>query len=314
MQLPKTHGKVLILLLFTLLLVISTAMAVSRARKRQVTNEKPKGSTMVEFQTKDFHERGIYLVGPSNPLFAKMATQLTKNNEVFSVNHLPPYSVFLKNTNNRSVVGYRIVWDCVDKQGDSAHKDASNIVSYIFLHGRESERNRVMAGEGRIIGPNSTWFISSDGTAMRLEGVTEGQVSESIFASQLKEISNEFSKVTISLDGLFLDDGTFFGADTTAFFDEVKSQMDARYEILNEVENSRKSGTKIEEILRKLEEMAKNPTPQLGVSPSRSEYMDCFRVLFAKDVLGMKAIFGTEKAMEDVHQQLSEPWVNLRRL
>lgn len=116
-------------------------------------------------------------------------------------------------------------------------------------------------------------------------------------------MSKEFSKVTISLDGLFFDDGTFLGADTIGFFNEVKSQMDARYEIISEVENGVKSGANVDGILRKLEQIASQPMPDLGESPSRSEYMNSFRILIAKDILGMKAVFGTKKAIEDVHQQ-----------
>jgi hypothetical protein len=257
------------------------------------------GTLKVGFHTKDFPERGRSLIGPSSPSFAKMAAALTKSKENLSVNDLPPYSVFLKNTGSHSVVGYSITWECVDKKGETAHKEVSNIISYLFLHGDESDRSKAMAGAAGVIGPNSTWFISLDLPARRVEGISEGQIEESIFVSQAQEMAKEFSKVTISLDGLFFDDGTFLGADTTGFFNEVKSQMDARYEVLSEVESGLRSGANVEEILRKLEQIASQPMPELGGSPSRIEYMNAFRVLFAKDVLGMKNVYGTEKAIED---------------
>jgi hypothetical protein len=269
---------------------------------------------MVDFPTRDFPEHGIHLIGPSNPSFAKLAARLVKSKEGTTAADLPPYSVFLNNTSGRSIVAYSIIWECVDKKGSTVDKSLSNIIFYVFLHGDEAERNKVMAGAEGIIGPNSTWFISLDLPARRVEGISEGQIEESIFVSQAQEISREFSKVTISLDGLFFDDGTFLGADTTGFFTEVKSQMDAQYEVLSEVESGLRSGAKVEEILRKLEQIAGPPMPELGVSPSRTEYMNFFRILFAKNVLGMKNVFGTDKAIEDVHQQLSKPWVHLRRL
>jgi hypothetical protein len=122
------------------------------------------------------------------------------------------------------------------------------------------------------------------------------------------------SKVTISVDGVFFDDGTFLGADTTAFFNEVKTQMDARYEILSKVESDLRSGVNVQEIIRKLEQIVSQPMPELPESPSRAEYLNSFRIIFAKDILGMKSVYGVKKAMEDVHQQLSKPWVPLRRL
>jgi len=202
----------------------------------------------------------------------------------------------------------------VDKQGATSRKEVSNIISYLFLHGDESERHKVMAGEARVVGPNSTWFISLYGPARRVEGIGDGQVKESMFVSPAQEGLKEFSKVTISVDGLFFDDGTFLGADTTGFFNDVKSQMDAQYEVLSEVESGLRSGVKVEEILRKLEQIVSQPIPELSESPSRIEYMNSYRIIFAKNILGMKNVFGTEKAIEDVHQQLSKPWVHLRRL
>lgn len=301
----------LILLALVLVIVLATSVALV-VNKKESVNQKTDTASVI-FNVKDFPEHGIYLIGPSSPSFAQMAAQLIKGNE-YSVTDFPPYSVFLRNTSSHSVVGYRLTWECVDNKGDAAHKDVSNIISYIFLHGDESERNKTMAGEAGVIGPNSTWFISLDHLARRVEGIGEVQTDESIFVSQLQEISRDFSKVTISVDGLFFDDGAFLGADTTNFFDEVQSQMDARYEVLNEVERGLQSGAKFEDIQRKLEQMASQPSSELGTSPSRIEYMNCFRVLFAKDVLGMKAIYGAEKAIEDVHQQLSKPWVPLRKL
>lgn len=300
-----------ILLAAVLLIGLVASVGLVINKKELITHRTE--SALVRFNVKDFPEHGIYLIGPSSPSFAQMAAQLIKGNE-YSVTDFPPYSVFLRNTSSHSVVGYRLTWECVDKKGDAAHNDVSNIISYLFLHGDQSERNKTMAGEAGVIGPNSTWFISLDHPARRVEGIGEGQIDESIFVSQVQEISRDFSKVTISVDGLFFDDGTFLGADTTKFFDEVQSQMDARYEVLNEVESGLRSGANFEEIQRKLEQMASQPKPQLGTSPSRIEYMNCFRVLFAKDVLGMKALYGTEKAIEDVHQQLSKPWVHLRKL
>jgi hypothetical protein len=268
-------------------------------------NEKP---LIADFQTKDFPEHGVHLIGPSNPSFAKLV-QLTKSNED-SVTDVPP--IFLQNTSKHSVVGYRITWECVDKAGVADVRDVSNIISYVFLHGDESERIQAMSCDAKVMEPNSTWFISLEHPTERVEQIGTGQ--ESTHGSYTPKISNECSRVTISVDGVFFDDGTFLGPDTTAFFNEVKAQMDARHEILSKVQSDLKSGVRVEEILRKLEQIAGQPMPELPEIPSRAEYLNAFRIIFAKDILGMNKVFGVEKAMEDVHQQLSKPWVQLRKL
>jgi len=133
------------------------------------------------------------------------------------------------------------------------------------------------------------------------------------------QISNQCSKLTISVDGVFFDDGTFVGPDTMGLFNEEESELDARYEILSKVESDLKSGVRVEDIFKKLEQIAGQSMPgqsmpELSESPSRAEYLNFFRRMFAKNILGMKHLYGTERAIEDVHQQLSKPWVKLRKL
>jgi hypothetical protein len=267
----------------------------------------------VKFHTVDFRNYGIYLIDPSNPSFATRIAQLLKGREQ-TLSDFPVQSIFLENRSSRSIVGYRITWEGIDRRGDPDATDVSNIILYVLFHGDESERQKAMAGEGRIIRPNSIWFIPVDGIAEPVEDTRVAGIDDSKYRSLLQKMSDQFSGVTISLDGLFFDDGTFLGVDKTGFFNEVKSQLDARYEILNGVEQSLKSGAKAEDVLKNLEKLASQPMPQLGERPTRGQYIHSFRVLFAKDVLGMKALYGTEKAIQDVHTQLAKPWVQLRKL
>jgi hypothetical protein len=275
--------------------------------KAEGRNEK---ALMADFQTKDFPKVGVHLIGPWAPSFAKLA-QLVKSDEI-SGTALPP--VFLQNTSKHSVVGYRITWTCVDKARIADVRDKSNVMSYVFLHADESERIQAMAVDANVMEPNSTWFISLDGPTKRVQDAGAGQTEKWMPGSELERVSTHCVKLTISLDGLFFDDGTFLGPDTRGFFNEVESQMDARHEILSNVENDLKSGVRVEDIFRKLEQIAGQPEPELPELPSRGQYLNLFRRMFAKDILGMKNVYGTEKAIEDVHQQLSRPWVKLRKL
>jgi len=171
-----------------------------------------------------------------------------------------------------------------------------------------------MARDAGVMEPNSTWFISLDRPTQRVRDVGAEQTERWVPGSQFQRISRAFPRITISLDGVFLDDGTFLGPDTTEFFNEVKTQMETRHEILSKVESDLKSGVPAEDIFRKLERIAGQPMPELPELPSRAEHLSFFRRIFAKDILGMKNVFGAEKAFADVHQQLSKPWVKLRKL
>jgi hypothetical protein len=266
-------------------------------------------TNMAAIQTKDFPEQGVHLIGPSSPSFAKLA-QLVTSDEL-SGTAVPP--VFLQNTSKHSIVGYRITWACIDRAGITDVRSKSNIISYVFLHGDESERIQAMAGDRGVMEPNSNWFISLDGPTRRVEDTGAGQAWMPGSYTTPK-ISEKYPKITISVDGVFFDDGTFVGPDTTGFFNEAEYEIDARYEILNQVESDLKSGVRVEDVFKKLEQIAGQSVPELAESPSRAEYLNFFRGMFAKNILGMKHLYGTERAIEDVHQQLSKPWVKLRKL
>ena len=297
-------------LAFGLILLLQRPTAGGHKPIKRAEDPNRRGTLTADFQTKDFPEHGVRLIGPSSPEFAQLA-QLIKSNEDSGTDVVP---VFLKNTSKHSVVGYRITWECVDKAGIADVRDKSDIISYVFLHGDESDRVQAMACDAGVMEPNSTWFISLDRPTQRVQDVGAGQTERWIPGPELQRISKQCSKVMISLDGFFFDDGTFLGPDTREFFNEVESQMDARHEILSKVESDLKSGVRVDDIFRKLEQIAGQPRPELPELPSRAEYMSFFRIVFAKDILGMKNVFGTEKAIEDVHQQLSKPWVKLRKL
>jgi hypothetical protein len=270
-------------------------------------------STSVRFEVKDFPEHGIFLITPSNPSFTSLEAKLT-NHKGASI--AGSYSVFLKNTGKRAVVGYRIKWGCIDSRGEAAGRDVSNIVSWIFLHGEEDDRRRAVKRSAEVINPGSTWFISFGVPERPVEGsdadatLRPGEFDE----SEKPEPITECASVTVVADGLFFDDGTFVGPDTTDFFTEVSSQLDARYEILRGVRDDLAAGKKPEEIFKGLELIRDRNSVRLGDRPTRDEFLAYFRSLFAQDVLGTKELRGAGGAFEEVQSLLSKPWVKLRKL
>jgi hypothetical protein len=271
----------------------------------------------MKFNVKDFPEHGISLIVPLDPSFGGVA----KLPRAESTSHDDSYSVLLKNTGNRAVVGYSIKWECFEGKGNSSDRNVSrdrnvsNIVSWIFLHGDEFDRRAAVNGLHEIIKPHSTWLISFDSPSRPLEGgVDEAAFGTKVDQSGGNEILEGCTTMTIIADGIFFDDGMFIGPDTMGFFTEIKSQMDARYEILRGVRNALKSGKKPGEIFRELERVRDQEGLKPGEQPRADTFRHYFRNLFARDLLGKKELWGADKAIEDVQLQLSKPWVNLRKL
>ena len=278
----------------------------------------------MKLNARDFPEHGVSLIVPSDPSFGHLQAKL----EHPSIHDR--YSVFLENNSTRAVVGYSIKWQCFDDRGEIPDRDLSNdrnlnsIVSWVFLHGEESDRRAALNGSEDIIKPHSIWLINPDGLARPMEGrgsscsaVDTFSITRLDKSGRLIETIQDCASMTVIADGIFFDDGTFIGPDSTGFFTEVKSQMDARYEILQGVQNDLKSGKKADEIFKELEgirDLEGIGSGELGERPTAEKFRSFFRGLFARDVLGMKEVFGVDKALEDVQLKLSKPWVTLRKL
>jgi hypothetical protein len=275
----------------------------------------------VKFNARDFPEHGVSLIVPSDPSFGDLLAKLE-----------PPsipdrYSVFLKNSSTRSVVGYSIKWQCFDDRGETVDRNLSNdrqltgIVSWVFLHGEEPDRIALLNRSEDIIKPHSIWLLNADRPVRPLEGpdsscctVTTFSITVLDESGRVIETTQDCASMTVIADGIFFDDGTFIGPDTIGFFAEVKSQMDARYEIFRGVQNDLESGKKADEIFKELQRIRDLEGGRLPGFPAPSEFYSSYRGLFARDVLGMKEIFGVDRALEDVQLKLSKPWVTLRKL
>lgn len=294
--------------LLVVFLAASAALVINKKESAARKKERPP----LRFEVKDFPERGILLIPPSDPAFARMEAALAPPEPAAMADS---YSVFLKNDAGRAVVGYRIKWECVDGGGEVSAKDVSNVVSWIFLHGEEAARGAALGRSNEVIRPGTVWLISFGSSARPLEGSGDERAAGATRAEAGgAETTAGCVGVTVIADGIFFDDGTFIGPDTTGFFTEVKSQMDARYEILRGVQNDLEAGKKPGEIFASLEKIRDRESVNLGERPTPDEFRTYFRNLFARDVLGRKQLWGADKALEDVRLTLSRPWVRLRKL
>jgi hypothetical protein len=270
----------------------------------------------MRFEARDFPEHGVSLIVPSDPSFGHLLTKLE------STSIQDPYSVLLKNTGTRAVVGYSLKWQCFDDRGETSDRNLSNdrnlnnCITWVFLHGEESDRKEAVNLSEDLIKPHSIWLINSDGAARSIGGTGGGNAvafsTTQLESSEVKTIPGCVS-IRVTVDGIFFDDGTFIGPDTNGLFNRVKNEMDARHELLQGIHNDLKSGKKADEIFKELEKIRDGEAIRLGALPT-ADQRAFFRNLFAKDVLGRKEYFGVDKTIEDIQLQLSKPWVTLRKL
>ena len=261
-------------------------------------------SSSVKYNIKDFPEHGISLIGPTDAALGKTVAA-------------NPYSVLLKNTSNRMVVGYAIKWECTNGTTESVSRSlsfdrvVSNVASVVFMYGKEPHRGEIMTRMAQVIKPKSTWLISFDFPPQQI-GIAGQQPHPEFDEAFFDPVREACPIMTVIADGIFFDDGTFIGSDTSNFFAETKAQIEARYELLLEVQNQLRSGKKADAVFSALERMH-DSTQSLGDQPTISDLNAYFRSMYARDLVGKKNLWGTEKAIAEIEQNLSQPWVTLRK-
>jgi hypothetical protein len=287
------------------LLVFAVVFSLAVTKMELVTPKTE--SSFVKFKIKDLPEHGVSLIASSEATF-------TKGKRVT----IDPYSVLLKNTSSRAIVGYAMKWECSGDQTQTVARDMSrdrifsNSLGVVFLYGEESDRRARLNRLEGVIKPHSTWLIANDYPAYQMSGAAHEEQNIHLDEAAIAELRAACPTMTVTADGIFFDDGTFIGPDTTSFFASVKTQMDARYEILQGVQNDLKSGKTPNEVFKGLEQIRDRDEQNVG--EPINELRSYFRNLFARDVLGKKEAWGPDKAIKEVQELLSRPWVKLRKL
>lgn len=284
-----------------LILVVLIVFSITSSTRESVIHKAE--SSGVKFNIIGLPEHRISLIAPSDP-------SVTKGTAV-----VDPYSVVLRNTGSRSIVGYSIKWECFDGKSAVIGRDTSNdhifsnILGVVFMYGEESERKDILSRLEGVIEPNSAWIVSPNFPAHPV-GMAVDEGNTNVTDPSLAAIRALCPDMTITADGIFFDDGTFIGPDTTNFFAKVETQMAIRYEVLQGVQKGLRSGKNEAEVFKGLEQIRDSEEKRSDADQNRSY----FRKLFIADILGMKNSWGTEKAIKTIQLQLSRPWVKLRKL
>lgn len=274
----------------------------------------------IMMHSKDLSEDGLTFVLPSDPSFDARLADFMKGESSDAVNLLKPFSVFLENKSNQSVVAYMIQW-CFTKSDGTTDCYRKAFASPKALMEGEYLPEDVELRSGRIK-PHSAIFlslVSPDGSgAFRISTISRDEAEKvrqgaKLDGSELlRRFSLELAKysdVTVSIDGAFFEDGTFVGDNATGFFEQIKAQIDAKRDLLNELAtestNPRKSR---DEVFRRMEGIANQQTADLDSKATPADYYNYFKRFYANEVLSARKVLGDEKGLEIVLRPMKKQW------
>ena len=241
------------------------------------------------FNTRDFPEYGIRIIAPTDPSFDGIATQHFKNK---LPDNLRPLSIFIKNSGPRTIVGYAISWELLN----DGKRITSNSVGYSepgILIGNEIPSNTVHTTS--IDPGKARCFTWSSQIHAELVAAPKPDPVRDLLNAELSRATD----VTVSLDAIVFDDGTFIGPNTTGFIDQMQALVTAKYDLMREVVKAKENGT-VDAAFDSITKKSQEPDVVFGDKFSADEWYRYFTKMYAVEIAQLKAIQGKDQAVSSV--------------
>lgn len=259
--------------LVAILIATVGVILVQNTRSQQKsTNGNNYSKSMIGFKVKnDLQNYGIDVVSSSDFNFDAELEKYVGDDEnlISQVNSVKPFTLFIKNNSSKDIVGISLRWRFTGGNGSLVEIPQSEAnpgvligikpidpkmigkTSLInskdvkfFTYFKDIVGNNVTTGNMRVKNPNSGIKLPSN-----------DQLDTSYLNSQKEKMLIEHSDFSVSIDGVFFEDGTFVGEDRNFFFDSLRGDIQARKDILADLDNGKALGKNntniIDEILNK---------------------------------------------------------------
>jgi hypothetical protein len=269
-------------------------------------------STAPQLNIKDLPEHGLRIIGSSDPSYDRMVAVLSRNGPNSALEAVKPYSVFVLNNTNRSVVACSLKWEMLKADGTITTRTTGFVTTWRLMH-----QDAPGSTDGSAIEPDSNWFFAPSNIEVEALRDSQDPLKERFKSDYLNRLIAELSQstnITVSLDGAFFDDGTFVGYDEDQFFVQVRGLRDARRDLFDEIQNDVEQKKSVAEVLRHVEALATQPEVRLRQTSTPSDHYNNAKRKVAEEILRMKSRAGDAKALEFVFSQPRTPRVELKKV
>jgi hypothetical protein len=299
-----------------------------------------RGSAMhVNLNVKDLPEHGLALIPSSDPLFSELTTSSRQAPDA-SMDALRPFSVLLKNVGNKTVVAYQLKWELTQPDGrtlthSQGFTDLEKLKTINDIRLSRLTDKTVESGSDNIIYPGSILFCSpagitdisrsaagSNGNLIIFSrppktetGKGNRQVSQEHPETKLSRLAaqlSEASSITVTLDGALFDDGTFVGPDSTNFFSWITSRLNAKLDLLQEVQGLQRDKSANEAVAH-LKMIADKPKTSINGKSTPDAIYNYYKKRYAQQMVMAQSTAGFREIEKEM-AVLNNPHVKPRKL
>jgi hypothetical protein len=273
----------------------------------------------IRIHSKDLPSEGLLIIRPSDPSFdAKYAKEMV-GKPLDVADRLRPFSVFLQNSSDHTIVAYMIKWCFIRENGPNECYQNSFAVTEALMEGRlprgmaddVRQPTVIFPGSARLMslisgGGTGTFVVPS--TSEEAEKMRQGvRPNRKALLERAYLELGKFADVTVAIDGVFFDDGTFVGDNSSGFFERISAQIKARRDFLDDL-NSRSRNKTNDELQAFAASIAGQPATHPNSKSTPNEYYNYWRTLYAQEVLSSCQVMGNEKALRMALSSIEKPW------
>ncbi|HET9183311.1 MAG TPA: hypothetical protein VFP59_14330 [Candidatus Angelobacter sp.] len=198
----------------------------------------------------DFKSRGVTLTVPSDPEFEQRVEQgLQENSRSDAVHAVKGISALLRNTTNKAIIGYALRWRFTYPDGTSTLRRVTYVQPGALLDDGHTKHPSSVA-TSTVIAPGESRLISevaSLGAHSHTNLAGDLRVLQHV--DEINALANRSSEVTVMVDAVLFDDGSFIGPDETHFIKNFVASFDALQDFYRDLVALNDSGKAEREIM-----------------------------------------------------------------
>lgn len=265
-------------------------------------------------------EQGLMLIGPTSADFQQMADNVLQGRTDYVFEQLRPYSVILQNTTQKIIVGYALRWEYLGPNGkripvDKTIGQVKALRDGLFPKSKSTYGMTAVIAPGswRIVTPQSV--VGSD-TAVTSPALIANPEFVKFMAYKADKLQNA-QNLTVSLDGVFFDDGTFVGPDRSAFFEVFQWELEAKQHLLEHILRAVRAGQDPDTVAAQIENSLPKIPPQTTMptdSNASTAFKNFFTYRYAAEFLRIYRGSGREPALGWAYQNIFHHPPQLRKI
>lgn len=267
-----------------------------------------KGQAMqIRLNKRDLPKHGLNIISSIDPSFEETVAAYFKGR----LSKKPPenlmsFSIFIKNSGNKKVVAYALVWQLVKTDGKVVENRAIYAEPGIlmgdempnhpaFKHTVAIEPNAVRCFSwDSQIRPEAEYELGGLNSSHSHQGVGKPNPDSSDIRARLTTELSQATDVTVSLDGVFFEDGSFIGPNMTGFFERMQAIVSAKVDLLRYVAEANEQ-SRLDQELDAISAKSLASDIVLGSESTPSDYYKYYQKLYAAEITNMKGAFGKDR-------------------